>query len=303
MKKIFFLLTIFTFFISIQTTFWLAADQVWQIDTWSKILWLISPDTIASIVTKLFLVIITIIWIIIFKKISSDRLISYLETKFNGQWWWWEEVIGVITRSFNITTIIIWFSLILWILWVDLWIFMWWIWFGIGFTLKTFLTNFTAWIVMVTQWVYHNWDLIGISWDMWKIVKINSLFTAVEKLDWVIFYIPNINFLENKVSNYNSNDKRRLEVEVLVDYNTDLVKAKMVLYKILDSFPNILNDPKPKIIIDKLDDSWILIITRAWISSADKYITIKSNITETINLAFKQSKIKIPYPHLEIIKK
>jgi len=180
---------------------------------------------------------------------------------------------------------------------------MWWIWFGIGFTLKTFLTNFTAWIIIVTQWVYHNWDLIGISGEKWRIVKISSLFTAVEKLDWVIFYVPNINFLENKVSNYNSNDKRRIDIEVLVSYDTDLVKSKTVLNKVLDNFPNILNEPKPKIIIDKLADSWILIITRAWISSADNYITTKSNITETINLAFKRSKIHISYPHLEIIKK
>jgi len=137
---------------------------------------------------------------------------------------------------------------------------------------------------------------------MWRIVKINSLFTAVEKLDGVIFYIPNINFLENKVLNYNSNDKRRVDIEVLVDYDTDIVKAKMILNKVLDSFPNILNDPKTQIVVDKLDDSWILIIVRAWISSSDKYVQVKSNITETINLAFKQSDINIPYPHLEVIK-
>jgi len=301
MKKIYFLLLFFVFFLTIQTTFWISPDQISK-NWWSTILWLISTDTIVNIVLKVFWVIATILWIMIFKKISTDRLINYLETKFDSQWWWWEEVIGVITRSFNIMTLVIWVSVVLWILWVDLWIFMWWIWFGIGFTLKTFLTNFTAWIVMVSQWVYHNWDLIKISNDMWKIVKINSLFTAVEKLDWVIFYIPNINFLENKVLNYNSNDKRRVDIEVLVNYNTDIVKAKMILNKVLDSFPNILNDPKPQIVIEKLDDSWILIIVRSWISSSDKYIQTKSNITETINLAFKKSEINISYPHVEIIK-
>jgi len=302
MKKIRFLFILIILLLSINIAFWLSPDQASQVNTSTKFLWIISGDTVINVMTKLFLALITIIWVIIFKKISSDKLITYLENKFENQWGGWDEIIWMVTRTFNIMTLVIGVSLILWIIWVDLWIFMWWIWFGIGFTLKTFLTNFTAWIVMVSQWVYHNWDLIEVSGDMWKIVKINSLFTAVEKLDGVIFYIPNINFLENKVSNYNSNDKRRVDIEVLVSYDTDIVKAKMILNKVLDSFPNILNDPKSQIVIEKLDDSWILINVKSWISSSDKYIQTKSNITETINLAFRKSEINIPYPHIEIIK-
>jgi len=303
MKKIRFLFILIILTLSVNIAFWVSLDQVTQVNTSTKFLWLISADTIINIITKLFLVIITIIWIFIFKKILSDKLVIYLENKFENQWWWWDEIIWMITRTFNITTLVIGVSLILGIIWVDLWIFMWWIWFGIGFTLKTFLTNFTAWIIMVSQWVYHNWDLIKVSEEMWKIVKINALFTVVEKLDWVIFYIPNINFLEHKVLNYNSNNKRRVDIETLVEYDTDIIKAKSILNKVLDNFPNILNDPKPQIVIDKLGDSWILIIIRAWIWSRDSYIQTKSNITETINLAFKQSKIKISYPHLQIINK
>jgi len=303
MKKIRFLFILIILLLSINIAFWLSPDQASQVNTSTKFLWIISGDTVINVMTKLFLALITIIWVIIFKKISSDKLITYLENKFENQWGGWDEIIWMVTRTFNIMTLVIGVSLILWIIWVDLWIFMWWIWFGIGFTLKTFLTNFTAWIIMVTQWVYHNWDLIKISDEMWRIVKINALFTSVEKLDWVIFYIPNINFLEHKVLNYNSNNKRRIDIETLVEYDTDIIKAKSILTKVLDNFPNVLNDPKPQIVIDKLDDSWILIIIRAWIWSRDSYIQTKSNITETINLAFKQSKIKIPYPHLQIINK
>ena len=303
MKKILFFFFIFSFFATSSIAYWASIDQVSQnIDTSSKLFWLVSPDTVISIITKLILVVVTIIWTWIAKKVSSDRLIGYLETKFEWKWWG-EEVIWVVTRSVNITILIIWFSIVLWIMWVDLWIFMWWIWFGIGFTLKTFLTNFTAWIIMVTQWVYHNWDLIEVWGEMWKIVKINSLFTAVEKLDWIIFYIPNISFLEEKVSNYHSNDKRRIEIETLVDYNTDTTKTKAVINKVLENFPVILKEPWSQIIIDKLDDSWILIIIRCWIRSKENYIETKSNITETINLAFKQSQIDIPYPHMEIIQR
>ena len=68
-------------------------------------------------------------------------------------------------------------------------------------------------------------------------------------------------------------------------------------------FPNILKNPEHKVIIDKLDDSGILIRVMFWISSKENYLSMKSNVTETINLAFKQSEIHMAYPHLEIIKK
>ena len=191
-------------------------------------------------------------------------------------------------------------SIVLWILWIDMWIFMWWIWFWLGFTLKTFLTNFVAWITMVTQWFYHNWDIIEIWWRTWKIKKIHALFTLIEQFDWVAFYIPNTKFMEENVSNYFSNDKRRLDIDISVDYDTDILKAKTIITKILDSYPWILNAPSYDIVVEKLHDNWILLKARFWISSKANFISIRSDITETINLLFSQSNIVIPFPQITI---
>jgi small conductance mechanosensitive channel len=70
-----------------------------------------------------------------------------------------------------------------------------------------------------------------------------------------MYYIPNIKFSEENVENYYSNDKRRIDVEVLVDYSTDIIKAKMIITKILETFPNILKVPELDIIVEKLDDN------------------------------------------------
>jgi small-conductance mechanosensitive channel len=39
---------------------------------------------------------------------------------------------------------------------------------------------------------------------------------------------------------------------------------------------------------------------RFWVNSKENFITLKSNVTETINLAFKQTGVKIPYPQLTL---
>ena len=295
MKKIFKLIAFFFLFTEVTFSAW--EKEVEQTSSFiNTLLSIFSTEVLLSLIFA----IVTILMTFIISRVVRDKLFVYLERTSIWENESKDELIWVITRTVNITIFITWFSVALWVIWVDLAIFMWGIWFGIGFTLKTFLTNFIAWIIMVSQWVYHKDDLIEVSGNMWKIVKINALFTSVEKFDGVVFYVPNIKFLEEEVSNYNTNDKRRVEVETLVDYDTDLVKAKAVINKVLESFPNILLAPKYDVIIDKLDNSWILIKVRFWIDSKEGYFQTKSNITETINLAFKKSDINIPFPQITL---
>ncbi len=232
-------------------------------------------------------------------KIVDIKIASFIESSWN--WENREELSWVLRRTAHISILAVWFSITLWILWVDMWIFMWWLWFWLWFTLKIFLSNFIAWVIMVTQWSYHNGDLIEIDWKSWSIRKINALFTEVEQFDWIIFFVPNVKFLENNVENYHRNATRRIEIEVWVDYDTDIVKSKKVIFQVLQNFPQILKSPDPEIFITKFDSSSINLSIRFWIDSKNwNYFVTKSNVTETINLAFKQAGITIPFPQVTL---
>lgn len=268
-------------------------------DLWSEqsniLLSFFSADNFIKLITAILVIVLTFF----FSKLLSSKIVHYIEkntTEESNR----EELTWVISRTVNVTVLMIWFSVTLGILGIDMWIFMGWIWFGIGFTLKTFLTNFTAGIMMVTQGFYHNWDVIEVDGKMGKIRKVNALFTSIEQFNGVVFYIPNITFIEEKVTNYHTNDKRRSEVEILVDYNTDIHKAKQTVIMVLDQFPGILKAPWSDVIVDKLWDNGILLIARYWIPVSDNYITTKSNVTETLNLALKKQWIDIAYPHLTV---
>lgn len=248
---------------------------------------------------KLFLAIFVIILTFFFSKVISSKLVSYIErnaTEETSR----EELTGVISRTVSVTVLIIGFSITLGILGIDMGIFMGWIWFGIGFTLKTFLTNFVAGIMMVTQWYYHNGDMIEVDGTIGKIRKVNALFTAVEQFNGVVFYIPNIHFIEDKVTNYHTNDKRRVDIDVLIDYSADVNKAKKVIQMVLDQFPNLLQAPASDVIVDQLSDNGILLKARYWTPMTDNYFHTRSNISETINLALKKQGIEIAYPHMNI---
>jgi small conductance mechanosensitive channel len=78
------------------------------------------------------------------------------------------------------------------------------------------------------------------------------------------------------------------------------VQAKKIIMKVLENFPNILPTPSADIFITSLSDSSIKVDVRFWIVSTDEYFKMKSNVTETLNLAFKQSGIVIPFPQITL---
>lgn len=280
-----------------QLSFAVWSDELGKAQTNTNLLLSIfSTDLLINIVFALITIILTFIW----SKFATSRLSGYLENSYAWGDSNKEELIWVLTRTINIAILSIWFAITLTVLWIDMWIFLGWLWFGIWFTLKIFLTNFIAWILMVTQWFYHLWDIIEVWGKIWKIRNIHALFTAIEQFDWVIYYIPNVKFLEENVSNYHANDKRRVSVDIWVDYETDIVKAKKIMMQVVDKFPNILRTPEPDVLIAEMKDSSINLSLRFWINSKDWFFIQKSNVTETINLAFKQAWITIPFPQITI---
>ncbi len=300
MKKIFFTI-VFGFLIS--------ATQVYSATSWGEVEQTASFITVllslfsTEVLLKVIFAIIVIILTFVISKLVRVKLFGYLESSSLWAQEGKEELIGVISRTVNIIILITGFSITLGVLGIDLAIFMGGIWFGIGFTLRTFLTNFIAGIIVVTQWVYHSGDLIEVESNRGTIVKINALFTSVEQLDGVIFYMPNIKFLEQEVKNYHTNDKRRMSVETVVEYGTDVAKVKQILWKVVSNFPNILPAPAHDIVIETLSDNGILVRLRFWIHSDDNFVSIKSNVTETVNLAFAQSGIVIPYKQISVVNK
>ncbi len=250
------------------------------------------------VLLKIVFTILTIVITFAVAKIIRSKLLGYLEKRYT----WDSEIISVITRTVNIAIYITGFSAALGILGLDLGIFMWGIWFGIWFTLKTFLVNFIAGIIMVSQRTYHAGDLVRINNQMWNITKISALFTSIEQFNWVVFTVPNINFLENNVENFNTNDKRRIEIDVMINFKEDVTNAKKVILTMLSRFPGILQAPEPDVLVERLggDQSGVLLIVRAWIGADDDYVHLKSHITETVNLALKKSNISLAHPMLEI---
>jgi len=69
--------------------------------------------------------------------------------------------------------------------------------------------------------------------------------------------------------NFHTNDKRRVNVDLGVDYDTDIVKAKKIMIQVTERFPNILKAPFPNVLVTEMADSSINLSLKFWINSKD----------------------------------
>jgi len=61
------------------------------------------------------------------------------------------------------------------------------------------------------------------------------------------------------------------------------------MLQVIEQFPHVFRSPEPMVVVDKLDSSSINLVLRFWIDSkTGKYFSTKSNVTETVNMAFRQ---------------
>lgn len=249
---------------------------------------------------NIILWIVTLVATVIVAKFARAKLVTLFEETLGTDES--SDVAWVVIRMVNIVIWVIWFSLMLTFWWLDLSLLLWWVWIWLWFTMQIFLSNFIAWIIIIFGWEYKTGHIIQIDNREGTIKKIATLFTVVEQYDGVIFYVPNVKFLQDVVKCYTANTKRRVEVEVWLDYAEDITKAKELINKVIESFPYILIAPAPFTIVNDLWENGVWMKIYFWISIDSNYFEIKSNVTETINLAFKQAWVKRKMWILEIRK-
>ena len=94
-------------------------------------------------------------------------------------------------------------------------------------------------------------------------------------------------------------DKRCVDVQVGISYESDIASAKSVLMGIIDKNENVLRDNPINVFVASLDASQVTLETRVWVSS-DKYWETKWGLTEQYKLALDAAGIEIPFNQLSV---
>ena len=84
-----------------------------------------------------------------------------------------------------------------------------------------------------------------------------------------------------------------------IAYESDIPKAKEVLYKVMADHELVLKDPASQVAVSELADSSVNLVVRPWCTAAD-YWQVHFDITEAAKAGLEASGISIPFPQRDV---
>ncbi len=173
---------------------------------------------------------------------------------------------------------------------------------GIGFGLQHIVNNFISGLILLVERPINVGDRIDLGDVQGEVLKVNARATLVRTNDNIVIYIPNAEFISNRVVNWSQNQKLiRFRVQVGVAYGTDIDLALKVMEEAGESVAEVLKDPKPVARFISFGESSLDLELRVW---TIKMLHTRGRIISDLNIAiykkFIEHDIAIPFPQRDI---
>lgn len=150
---------------------------------------------------------------------------------------------------------------------------------AVGLSLQGSLSNFAGGILIILFKPFKVGDTIEVQGEQGKVSEILIFSTKIITATNQVVYIPNGILSNGKIKNYTQLNTRRVDVEILTNYTSDVSSLKEKLYQIAASHPLLLKDSKPEVYINHFTDSNVHFSVRVWTENAN-HMKVKSDILE-----------------------
>lgn len=172
---------------------------------------------------------------------------------------------------------------------------------GLGWVLKEPISDFVAYFIILVQRPVKIGDFIKLDDEITGVVrKITARAVILRRKNSTTLIVPNAFLLNKTIVNWNYSRGFIAfdDIIVRVDYQENPEKIRELLYTIVESYPNILKNPKPWIRLDNFDEFGFQFMVRGFISSVytlEKW-EIASSIRINIAKVFKEKGIRFAVP-------
>ena len=168
-----------------------------------------------------------------------------------------------------------------------------------GLGLKDSISQFASGIQILFNKPFNSGDFIEIDGLSGKVKDIRFMNTTLITVDNKTVTIPNNHITSNDIVNYTAQPTRRIDFVFDISYDTDISKAKGVLYRTSRENPYILPEPSPYMGVKEHGPNSIRLTCQVWCRS-DDYWNAYYTMQEDVKNAFDKNGIEIPYEQLDV---
>ncbi|MCH5193167.1 MAG: mechanosensitive ion channel [Oscillospiraceae bacterium] len=170
---------------------------------------------------------------------------------------------------------------------------------AVGLALKDSLSNVAGGVILLINRTIKVGDYVEIGSQAGTVEEISILFTKLATPDNKGIFIPNGVAVTSAITNYSSEETRRVDAVFGISYDNDHRKAVSAIEEVIEAHPLILKEPEPFVRLGELSASSLNITVRVWVKSAD-YWTVHFDLIEQVKEKFDKEDIKIPYNQLDV---
>lgn len=170
---------------------------------------------------------------------------------------------------------------------------------AVGLALQGTLQNFAGGVIILLFKPYKVGDYITTQGYSGTVKEIQIFTTILTTPDNQTIIIPNSPIAVNPLTNYSTQETRRVDFTFGIGYGDDIDKARTVILKLINQDERIMKDPEPLVKIANLGDSSVDFATRVWVKSGD-YWAVFFDMNEKVKKEFDKEGISIPFPQQDV---
>lgn len=171
----------------------------------------------------------------------------------------------------------------------------------VGLALQGSLSNFAGGVLILLLKPFKVGDYIvdNGSGAEGNVDRIDLFYTKIITGDNRAVFIPNGALSNTTITNNTEFNTRRVDFVFGIAYESDIDKAKKIIYDIAKSDEKALPDKDVSVFVSSLDASQVAITLRVWCET-DYYWDVKARVTEAVKKSFDANGIEIPFDQLQV---
>lgn len=169
----------------------------------------------------------------------------------------------------------------------------------LGLALQGSLANFAGGVLILIMKPFVVGDYIIVGEKEGTVINIDIIYTTLQMADNKTVIMPNGKLADSDIINVTHQDKRRIDIEVGVDYSENIKKVREVLAEIIQHQEKVLRDEPIDIVVGALSNSSVDMVVHVWVKKED-YWLVRWALLEEIKLKFDEKGIIIPFNQLDV---
>lgn len=170
---------------------------------------------------------------------------------------------------------------------------------AVGMALSGTLQNFAGGVMLLIFKPFKAGDFIDAQGYMGVVSEIQIFNTILKTGDNKTIIIPNGGLSTGPMTNFSTEEERRVDFVFGIGYGDDVDKAKKVLNALIAADGRIFKDREPFIVVSELADSSVNLTVRVWAKASD-YWGIFFDMQEKVYKTFSKEGLNIPFPQMDV---